>query len=101
MVYAHSAAESTSARTHIAGGMVRITSSAYDTARATSTGRLPIDAFNPAVNTYLIKIYNFGTPWDPKLGTRAPPSKVDQKDITGQLIKDRMIGESEDEKEGA
>jgi len=34
-------------------------------------------------------------------GTRVRPSKVDQKITTGQLIKDCMIGASEDEREGA
>ena len=33
--------------------------------------------------------------------TRASPSKVDEKDTTGQLVGDYMIGSSEEEREGA
>jgi len=36
--------------------------------------------------------FQFRRPWVPKLGTRASPSKVDEKDTTGQLAKDCMIG---------
>jgi len=36
--------------------------------------------------------FQFRDPWVPKLGTRASPSKVDQKYTTGQLIKGCMIG---------
>jgi len=37
----------------------------------------------------------------PKLGTCASPSKVDEIDTTGQLIKDGVIGSSEEESKGA
>jgi hypothetical protein len=45
--------------------------------------------------------FPFRRPWVPKLGTSAPPCKVDERDMTEQHVGDYMIGLSEDEKEGA
>ncbi len=45
--------------------------------------------------------FQFRDPGVPKLDAHASPSKVDQKDTTGQQIKGCMIGASEDEREGA
>jgi hypothetical protein len=41
--------------------------------------------------------FQFRDHWVPKIGTHASPSKVDQKDTTGQLITGCMIGASEGE----
>jgi hypothetical protein len=52
-------------------------------------------------------VYNFGRvpvsvlPGLPKLGTRTTPSEVDKKDTKTQLVKERMIGLSEEERESA
>jgi hypothetical protein len=43
----------------------------------------------------------FRRPWVPKLGTCASPSKVDEKDTTGQPVGGYLTGLSEDEREGA
>lgn len=42
-----------------------------------------------------LRVCSFGAPGSRNWATRTSPSKVDEKDITGQLIEDSMIGLSD------